>query len=82
MLGVVFIMEIVMFKNGKYGIRKRTWFDKLFGLEGKFRDFKPILTKWRRSDCKYFHDCQLDSLEKVKEQFEIIKNGVVKEVVV
>lgn len=57
-------LEIVKFKNGMYGIRKRTWIDVLFGREGSFRDFKPSpYTTWRKQSDRYFDDCQLATKE-------------------
>lgn len=75
-------MEIVKFKNGKYGIRKRNLFDKLFKREGLFRDFKPFSIKWRKSDDKYFEDCQLESFDEVVNYFNNINFGVIEKVVV
>jgi hypothetical protein len=73
-------MEIVKFKNGKYGIRKRTLIQKVFNKEGVFRDFKPYLIYWRSSDNSYFKDCQLDSFEEAVEKFNNINFGVVDKV--
>ena len=73
-------MEIVRFKNGKYGIRKRNLFYKLFQKEGLFRDFKGFSIKWRESDDKYFADCQLDSLDEVVNHFNNIAFCVIEKV--
>ena len=75
-------MEIVKFKNGKYGIRKRSLWDRLFKKEGVFRDFKPQIYKWRKSDDSYFYDCQLDSFDEVVNIFNNIRFGVIEKVVV
>lgn len=74
-------MEIVKFKNGKYGIRKRSLWDRLFKKEGVFRDFKPQIYKWRTSDDSYFDDCQLDSFDEVVKTFNNISFGVIEKVV-
>lgn len=77
---VLKIMEIVQFKNGKYGIRRRTWLEKLFNKGGSFKDFKPILKKWRKPDDKFFHDCQTESLDEIKEWLIKTKNEYVDKV--
>lgn len=74
-------MEIVKFKNGKYGIRKRDFLDKLFNAEGLFRDFNPSAVKWRNSDDTYFSDCQLDSFDEVVKVFNQLKFGVIEKVI-
>jgi len=75
-------MQIIKFKNGKYGIRKRNLLDKILKGEGVFRDFKPQIYKWRTTDCHYFKDCQLDSFEEVVEIFNNLNFGVIEKVIV
>ena len=74
-------MEVVQFKNGKYGIRKKNLFDKLFKREGSFSDFRSSSINWRKSDDKYFRDCQLDSFEEVINHFNNINFGVIEKVI-
>lgn len=74
-------MEIVQFKNGKYGIRKRNLSHKIFKKEGVFKDFCPIITQWRTSDDEFFKDCQLESLDRVTFIFEALKGGVIEKII-
>lgn len=74
-------MELVKFKNGKYGIRKRNLFNKIFKNEGVFFDFRPQTCRWRKSDDKYFNDCQLDSVEETAKYFNNINFSVVEKVI-
>lgn len=74
-------MEIVKFKNGKFGIRKRNLFHKLLNKEGLFRDFRPHLIKWRASDSKHFDDCQLDSIHETLNYFNNINFSVIEKIV-
>ena len=74
-------MEIIQFKNGNYGIRKRTTLDVILNKEGKFMDFHHVKLKfWRRNDI-WFNDCQVESLEKVHEKIEEITEPLVLRVV-
>jgi hypothetical protein len=75
-------MQLVKFKNGKYGIRKRNLFDKIFKREGLFRDFNPILVEWRSSSDRYFEHCQLYSFEEVVNIFNNINSGVIEEIII
>jgi len=74
-------MEIVQFKNGKYGIRKRNLFHKIFKKEGVFKNFRPIIIQWRRSDDDFFKDCQLESIDSVTTIFEAMKGGVIEKII-
>jgi hypothetical protein len=76
------ILNIVIFKNGFYGIRKKTFIDWLFGLEGSFRDFHPISgIKWRRSTDSFFKDCQTDDKNKAWDLYNSLNGSVIKEVI-
>jgi len=70
-------IDVVQFKNGKYGIRKRSFFDKLFGRGGLFKDFKPYLTHWRKPSDPYFKDCQMSSIDEIKDHLNKIRNDYV-----
>ena len=77
-------MEIVKFKNGKFGIRKRTFFDKLFYRQGTFRDFHPTLsgtTLWRNPSNRFFYDCQTYNIDEARELFYRLNDDVVECVV-
>ena len=75
------MIEIVKFKNGKYGIRKRNFIQKIFNLEGVFRDFKPFLYYWRTPSNPYFDHCELDTIEEVNDFFNRMNGDFVKEVI-
>jgi len=75
------IMEIVKFKDGKFGIRKRNFIQRLLNKGGVFKDFNPVLTHWRKPCDRYFKDCQMDSEQEVKEWLEKCKNDWVSGVV-
>ncbi len=75
-------MDIVKFRNGKYGIRKRSLWDKIFGNEGVFRDFNRIIIRWRKFDDSYFYDCQLDTLVEVTKFYDDMKFGVIEKVII
>ena len=77
-------MEIVKFKNGKFGIRKRDFLERLFNLTGVFRDFKPTdlgLVIWRKPSDKYFIDCQVDNIDEAKDMYQRIKGDIVDAVI-
>lgn len=74
-------MDIVQFKNGKYGIRKRNWFQRVFNKGGSFYDFRPALFKWRKQYDNFFHDCQLESVDEVKECLLKLKSNYVIKVI-
>ena len=64
--------EIVKFSNGKFGLRRRSFIDRLFNLSGSFRDFKPtVFYSWRKPTQEFFQDCQQDDLKVV--EFEYAK---------
>ena len=71
------MIDIVQFKNGKYGIRKRSFLDRLFGRGGVFKDFRPILTNWRKPLDPYFKDCQTESIDEIKDYLNRITNNYV-----
>jgi len=73
-------MEIVKFKNGKYGIRKRNLWDIIFKNEGLFRDFSTFYYRWRKSDDRYFDNCQVDTFEVVENHFNSMKRKVIEKV--
>ena len=77
-------VEIVKFSNGKYGIRRRaSWFNKLFGVRYLYRDFKPILIKWRKADDSHFPDCQLNTLVEVEAKiYDVLVVEVFKELII
>lgn len=74
-------MEIVQFKNGKYGIRKQSFLDKLFKREGVFWDFERTLFPWKKSSFHYFGCCQLDTLEEVEKIFPLVNSSVILKVI-
>jgi hypothetical protein len=76
-------LYIVKFVNGKYGIMRRTFWDKIFKRNGLFRDFKPATTFgiWRTHVDFYFKDCQLDTIEQAKEQLSNLVNGYVESII-
>jgi len=75
-------MEIVKFKNGKFGIRKRNLYETIFNVGGVCKDFKPCLFQWRKSGDKHFEDCQLDTIEQARTQLSLLQNDFVESVVV
>lgn len=73
-------MEIVQFKNGKYGIRKRHFLERLFDYGGSFKDFRPYEKQWRKASDHFFHDCQMESLEEVQHWLLKRRNDYVEKV--
>ena len=63
--------EIVKSSNGKFGLRRRSFIDRLFNLSGSFRDFKPAIYHWRKPTQDFFQNCQTDDLKFV--EFEYAK---------
>ena len=72
--------EIVKFSNGKFGLRRRSFIDRLFNLSGSFRDFKPLYYHWRKPTDGFFQDCQQDDLKVVEFEYAKFTGKFVSEV--
>jgi hypothetical protein len=75
-------MRLVKFKNGRYGINKRTYLDRILGREGKFYDFNPtgfcfLEKRWMSSSDEFFIDCQVSSREIAEETFDKLRKKVI-----
>lgn len=71
-------INIVKFKNGKFGIRRKTLIDWIFCSEGSFRDFSPCSGElWLRPNRPYFKDCQTDDINKAFELYHILTSSVI-----
>jgi len=79
--------EIVEFRNNKFGIRRRNFFENLFNYGGDFLDFKEHSIRYYfwSSQSIFFDDCQtsdIDNLYKIFSNFNndyvlnVYKNGL------
>lgn len=73
--------EIVKFSNGKFGLRRRSFIERLFNLDGSFKDFTPTpFYSWRKPTQDYFQDCQTDDLKIVEFEYSKFNGDLVSEV--
>lgn len=65
------IVEVV---PGKYAIRRRTFFEELFNIEGEFLDLvsRNHTFWWNQSDDD-FEDCLADAIEPLVLKLELLK---------
>lgn len=65
------IVEVV---PGKYAIRRRTFFQELFSLEGTFLDLTGIMGRfWWSTESRHFHDCLTSNMESLVPKLELLK---------
>jgi len=69
--------EIVKFRNNKFGIRRRNFFENLFNYGGDYMDFvSPRIYFWNsKSLC--FNDCQTENINVLFEFHSRLKNDYV-----
>ena len=59
-------MNLVKFKDGKYGIRR-----EISDLSYEYYDFKNTVTCWWGTESNFFKDCRV-SLEEAKGTYDVI----------
>ena len=71
--------EIVEFRNRKFGIRRRDFFENLFNYGGDFLDLKSnnIRNYFWSLKSGFFIDCQTSDLTKLFENYSRLKNDYV-----
>jgi hypothetical protein len=62
--------ELLEFKNGKYGIRRRSFIQNLFNFGGIFFDFDSSSEYYWGLNSKHFKDCETSSLVKAEEIYQ------------
>lgn len=72
--------EIVQFRNNKFGIRRRTFFENLFNYGGDFFDFNSQSGYFWSYKSLHFNDCQTQDLNLLLNKFDEINNPIVKHV--
>ena len=72
--------EIVEFRNNKFGIKRRDFFENLFNYGGDFLDVKsfPFENYFWSSKSGFFIDCQTSDLTKLFEWVNEDYNSVIK----
>ena len=73
--------EIVKFSNGKFGLRRRSFIDRLFNLQGRFKDFKSVIYHWRKPTESFFKNCQTDDLKIAEFEYAKWTGKLVSEVI-
>ena len=73
--------EIVEFRNKKFGIRRRNFFQNVFNYGGTYIDFLSHINSFRESYSKYFKDCQTDDVQFVFKKHSELTNNVVLNVI-
>ncbi len=69
--------EIVEFRNNKFGIRRRNFFENLFNFGGDYFDFKSNrIFFWNSKSCS-FDDCQTKDIDVLFEFYSRLKNDYV-----
>ena len=69
--------EIVEFKNGKYGIRRRNFIQNLFDFGGDFLDLvSNIRYFWSSGEC-HFVDCKTSDLNSLIPTHQVITGNVI-----
>jgi len=71
--------EIVEFRNNKFGIRRRNFFENLFNYGGDFLDFKEHSIRYYfwSSQSIYFDDCQTSDIDNLYKFYSRFKNDYV-----
>jgi len=69
--------EIVQFRNNKFGIRRRTFFENLFNYGGDYFDFVSTRIHFWSSKSFYFNDCQTKNINVLFEFHSRLKNDYV-----
>jgi hypothetical protein len=69
--------EIVEFRNKKFGIRRRSFFENLFNFGGLYFDFVRYIEYFWESKSHHFKDCQTDDLQFVFKKHSELTNNVV-----
>lgn len=65
------IVEVV---PGKYAIRRRTFFEELFDVDGEFLDICVRSGNyWWGKGSEHFEDCLTDSIESLRPKLSILK---------
>lgn len=73
--------EIVEFKNKKFGIRRRSFFENLFNYGGKYYDLVSSCQYFWESEEKHFNDCQTEDVQFVFKKHSELTNNVVLNVI-
>lgn len=69
--------EIVEFKNGKYGIRRRNFIQNLFDFGGDFLDLVAhVRYFWGSEEC-HFVDCQTSDLNSLISIHQSITDNII-----
>lgn len=69
--------EIVEFKNGKYGIRRRNFIQNLFNFGGDFLDLLAHRKYFWEPGCIHFIDCQTSDLDGLTSTHQSITGNVI-----
>lgn len=69
--------EIVEFKNGKYGIRRRNFIQNLFNFGGDFLDLESRHRYFWKPGISHFADCQTSNLENLNYRHQAITNNII-----
>lgn len=69
--------EIVEFKNGKYGIRRRNFIQNLFNFGGDFLDLLAHRKYFWEPGISHFSDCQTSNLESLNYRHQAISGDII-----
>ena len=69
--------EIVQFRNNKFGIRRRNFFENLFNYGGDYYDFESACNYFWEAKSNCFYDCQTKDIEVLFETHSRLKNDYV-----
>lgn len=69
--------EIVQFRNKKFGIRRRNFFENLFKFGGDYYDFQSCRNYFWSANSNCFYDCQTKDVDILFEIHSRLKNDYV-----
>lgn len=69
--------EIVEFKNGKYGIRRRNFIQNLFNFGGDFLDLESRHRYFWSPGISHFADCQTSDLDSLMYRHQALSGDII-----
>jgi len=75
--------EIVEFKNSKFGIRRRNFFQNLLNYGGDYYDFYSSMTyfPFKKQNDSYFSKCETNDINLLFEMQSKLQNKFIKQVI-